>query len=331
MRQLLVIQIVTAIIAIVMAACGHSDTFVVNGTIEGNPTMNIRVIYTMRGQVYTGVTAATDGKFSFKAAAPDTAIVELYDNDYALLGRFLTINGEDINLSLSRSPYRLTVEGNEIAQRWATFLSENADALQADDARHNAVIAKYIEANPADEVSTLLLITEYNVALSDSAAVQAQQLWQTVQWKPVGLTSAFAMQLNAAADTAAHAAVDSLRYLRSGNTHAVFVAADHPLTLITISSERDGRDSTLAMLRRIKAKGGRLADGRAVYVLDLSIDTDTLEWSRSLRRDSATWQRGWLHGGIAHPALRALSIPSVPYYILLDSAGTQLRRSPAPF
>ena len=331
MRKLVVIQIVIAVVAIVMAACGHSDTFVVSGTVEGAPTMNIRVIYTMRGQIYTGVTAATEGKFSFKAAAPDTAIVELYDNDYALLGRFLTVNGEDITLSLSRSPYRLAVEGNEISQRWAAFLSENAEALQADDAQHNAVIAKYIEANPADEVSTLLLITEYNVALSDSAAMQAQQLWQAVQWKPMGLTAAFAMQLNAAADTAGHAALDSLRYLRSGNTHAVFVAADHPLTLLTFSSERQGRDSTLTMLRRIKDNRGRLADGRAVYVLDISVDNDTLDWSRSLHRDSATWQRGWLHGGIAHPTLRALNIPTIPYYILLDSAGTQLRRSPTPF
>ena len=327
MRKILVIQIVIAAIALLMAACGHSDTFVVNGTIEGAPTMNIRVIYTMRGQVFTGVTAATDGKFSFKAAAPDTAIVELYDNDYALLGRFLTVNGEDINLSLTRSPYRLTVEGNDISQRWAKFLSDNAEALQAADGRHNAVIAKYIEANPTDEVSTLLLITEYNVALSDSAAMQAQQLWQTLRWKPAGLTASFAMQLTAVADTAGHCTLDSLRYLRSGNTHATFVAADHPLTLIAISSERQGRDSTLATLRRIKDNRNRLPDGRPVYILDLSIDTDTLDWSRSLRRDSATWQRGWLHSGPANPTLRRLHIPTAPYYILLDSAGTQLLRT----
>lgn len=331
MRKLLVIQIVIAVVAIMMTACGHSDTFMVNGSVEGAPTMNIRVIYTMRGQVFTGVTAATAGKFSFKAAAPDTAIVELYDNDYALLGRFITVNGEDISISLSRSPYRLTVEGNDISHRWAKFLGENAEALQAGGAHHNEVIAKYIESNPADEVSTLLLITDYNMALSDSASMEAQRLWQTLQWKPAGLTSAFAMQLNAVADTTGRCAVDSLRYLQSGNTHATFIAADHPLTLITISSERQGRDSALTLLRRIKDNRGRLADGRAVYVLDISVDNDTLDWSRSLRRDSATWQRGWLHGGIAHPALRAMAIPTIPYFILLDSAGTQLRRSPSPF
>lgn len=331
MKKLLVIQIVIAVVAILMAACGHSDTFVVDGSIEGNPTMNIRVIYTTRGQILTGVTAATEGKFSFKASVPDTALVELYDNDYKLLGRFVTTNGEDITLKLTNSPYKLTVEGNELSQRWAKLLGEKIDSLQADDYVRNRFIANYIQEHPADQLSTLLLITEYNIALSDSAALTAQQLWQTVQWKPVGLTASFALQLNSHAEATERAAIDSLRYLRSGNTHTTFTAADHPLTLITFSTERDGRDSVLAMLRRIHADRNRLSDGRTVYLLDISVDTDTLDWSRTLRRDSAEWQRGWLHGGIANPQVRALSVPSIPYYILVDSTGTQLRRSTSPF
>lgn len=330
MNKPLIIHIINLVLAIALSACGHSDTFVVDGSIEGNPTMNIRVVYTMNGQIYTGVTAATNGKFSFKAAAPDTAIVELFDNDYALLGRFITVNGQDISLNLTRSPYNLSIEGNDLSTRWASFLSENSDALQASPKQHNDVIAKYIEANPTDQLSTLLLITDFNIANSDADVLRAQQLWQDIQWKPLGLTAAFALQLNAIAPSDQRKPIKTLRYLRSGNTHATFNASDHPLTLITFSTERDGRDSTLTLLRRIKNNSGRLADGRAVYILDISLDTDTLEWSRTLRRDSATWQRGWLHGGIANPQIRHASIPSIPYYILIDSTGLQLTRTPAP-
>jgi hypothetical protein len=82
------------------------------------------------------------------------------------------------------------------------------------------------------------------------------------------------------------------------------------------------RDSILEQLRHIAL---HRSAGRFDMV-DFSVDSDTLVWKRSIVTDSATWTQGWVAGSISGQALAKLGIPTVPYFIVVDSAGRQVWR-----
>ena len=152
-------------LALVLTCCTDNEQFRVNGVIEGNPTINLRVAYYADGAYQTQITAAREGKFEFYGSSRQPTVVEIYDYEYRLLGRVYAANGQTLDVKLARSnPYDLSVDGNETAKAWADFLRANADSLRADNAKANDIIGRYIAANPASTVSTLLLLTSFDSA-----------------------------------------------------------------------------------------------------------------------------------------------------------------------
>ncbi len=157
--------LISILIAVAAAACNDHDQFRISGTIEEEPTMNIRVGYYADGVYRTLITVSEKGAFEFYGSSRQPTVVEIYDYEYRLLGRVYAANGQTLDVKLARSnPYHLTVDGNETAKAWADFLRANADSLRADNAKANNIIGRYIAANPASTVSTLLLLTSFDSA-----------------------------------------------------------------------------------------------------------------------------------------------------------------------
>ena len=61
-------------------------------------------------------------------------------------------------------------------------------------------------------------------------------------------------------------------------------------------------------------------------VVDLWLDADTLMWNRAFRSDTIPWQQAWVPGSVAGSAMAPLGIPTLPYFIVTDTAGRQLWR-----
>ncbi len=261
--------IISILIAIAAAACTDHDQFRISGTIEEEPTMNIRVGYYADGVYRTLITVSEKGAFEFYGSSRQPTVVEIYDYEYRLLGRVYAANGQTLDVKLARSnPYDLSVDGNETAKAWADFLRANADSLRADNAKANDIIGRYIAANPASTVSTLLLLTSF-----DSAA------------EPLMADSLLGL---IAPEARPSALTDGYNYLLQ---RVVAETADEPVLPFRYMTRSDSRD-----------------------------------WKHSVSPDSAKWEQGWTPGGIASPGLERLAIPSVPYFIVCDSTGTQLYR-----
>ena len=62
---------------------------------------------------------------------------------------------------------------------------------------------------------------------------------------------------------------------------------------------------------------------------DVELDIDTPAWRRITRPDSAGWIQAWLPGGTASRGIDSLAVPSLPYFIVADSTGSQLLRTPS--
>ncbi len=89
------------LLALMATACGDSEQFAIEGTVEDAPAINLRVVYYSNGKVFSGVTATTEGKFRFTGVAPKRALVEIFDNDYRLMCRTVASNGDMLEVKLN--------------------------------------------------------------------------------------------------------------------------------------------------------------------------------------------------------------------------------------
>lgn len=311
--------LLTVLLALLAAACSNSEQFRVNGTIEGKPTLNLRATYYADGTLRNVITACREGEFEFFGTARNPAILEITDYDYRPLARLLVRNGETYKVTIDMSDrFKTTADGNDITRRWTAFLRDNADALRNDNRK---TIADYIAAHPADMLSTLLLTTEYRI----DDAVEADSLMAAIdpEARPSFITESFNFMLQRLVNERALAPVDTLHFF-DGHDNLKSIVAEKPHTLVVLSEHSPYRtDSLLPVLRRLAKRHGE----KSLAIADISLDTDTLEFKRSVRTDSATWKQGWLPGGVAASGIASLGIPSLPFFIVCDSTGMQLLRT----
>jgi hypothetical protein len=307
--------------AVLMAACSSDEQFRVSGTVEGNPTMNMRAGYYADGVYKTVITAVREGKFEFTGIAPQPTVLELMDYDYHPLVRLYVKNGDTYDVRMNvQDIYDVDISGNSECSRWSAFLRNNAEKLRKDA---NNTIAAYIDAHRDDIVSTLLLMTSFDAS---EAAEEADSLMSLIapEARPSSVTEAYMYVLDRLVSEAAMSPVLPMKYIDSKDSLQSFNPSRQGMTLISVSRQSDyRRDSIVPALRRLSKEH----NSKKLAIIDFSLDNDTAAWKRAARADSATWKQGWAAGGLASMPLKALGLPSVPYAVVCDSAGVQLLRT----
>lgn len=308
--------------AVSLWSCGDSESFTIEGTVDGNATLNLRFIYYSNNTLVRGLTAARDGKFEYKGVAPTPTIVEILDNDYRPLGRLFVVNGEHIECALTRNaPNAIKVSGSDVSERWADFLNDNADELNSSKA--NNIIEKYVSAHPDDIVSTLLMLTSYDAS---SNALMADSLMSSInpEMRPSTIVAGFNALLQRLVSDSATEPISTITCLNMKDSLVSIDPSARPLSLIVLRDNASGRqDSIISAMKRLSGKTKR----KSLQIIDVSLDKDTVVWHKSVRPDSADWHQMWAAGSLASPGLEKLGIPTVPYFIVTDSTGVQLLRT----
>lgn len=307
-----------------VVACTNNEQFRVNGVIEGNPTINLRVGYYADGAYRTQITAARDGEFEFFGTSRQPAIVDIYDYDYRLLGRLYARNGQTLDVKLARSnPFDISIEGDEISSQWADFLRANADSLQAGGIAANNVVARYIDTHRDNVLSTLLLTTAFDSSVQPELADSLLAMIEPTA-RPSALTDGYNYLLQRVVAETASEPVLPLKYLDGKDSVRTFRPEDSAYSIILMSDADSWRtDSVVPLIRRIKkAKNKNLA------LVDLGLDPDIGEWKRYTVPDSADWTQAWVPGGPVAASVERLAVPRLPFYVVCDSTGAQLLRTP---
>ena len=303
-----------------MAACSDSEQFRVNGSIEGKPTMNLRVGYYANGAYQSMITAAREGEFEFFGRSPQPALLEITDYDYRPVARLMVRDGETYEINVDPSDrYAVNITGSDVNSRWSSVLRDNKEALRADA---NAFVAGYVQQHPADMVSSLLLLTEFN---SSRDAVLADSLLAMIApaARPAALTEGYNYLLQRLVTSTAQGKVMPVKYFDRRDSLRTFRPSSSPYSLIAMSTQSRFRaDSVVPALRRLN----RIKD---LQIVDFSLDADTSEWKRGTLPDSAAWKQGWGAGGIASMGIDRLGVPSLPFFVVCDSAGAQIYRGAA--
>ena len=141
--------LLAALAALVLSACSDSGKFTIKGHIDGNPSMNLYVMYYDGTAVRSTVTVARAGAFEVEGASKRPAIVEFLDNEYRVLGRIVASNGDKVECMLSRTnPYKIKATGNKALEEWSGFSFANADALNRGGKAANDLIERFIATHP---------------------------------------------------------------------------------------------------------------------------------------------------------------------------------------
>lgn len=324
--KLCVACIIALVFALSLNSCSDDSRFVVRGTTPGTENMNLRFGYNSPEGYRSGVVAVREGKFEFAGVSSRPTLVEMFEHDYTPLGRLYLVNGDNVECVLSRGvPEAIKIAGSPVNERWAAFLNGKADVLRSPDG--NAAVAAYVCDHPDDIISTILLVTQYDVRLNP---LQADSLLALIApaARPEFLAGDFAYLLGRVAGESTHAPVDSIAYVGDDKRVASLATAGRKATVYLFTDDEAQRpDSVLEAIIRIASKKG-------VAVADIYLSPDTMAWRRMIRServkgvDDSSWRRGWLPGSLGAPQLQRLGVVGLPFALVCDSTGAQICRTP---
>lgn len=316
-------RILTYIIAIILlGSCTDNEQFRVNGTIEGKPSMNLRIAYISDGAYRLAVTAAREGEFEFFASSRQPTLVEITDYEYRPLARLYAANGETFEIKVDRAkPYEATVKGNEITERLSSAYRNNAAAFSAGGDEANDAVAAYVSANPNDIVSTLLLLTVYDASRN---ALAADSLLAKISpdARPGALVESFNVLLQRQVSDEALGAIKPIRYAARHDSIKTFDPADKPISLIVLDRAGDYRRDSVAPALDKLTQGKK--SKRKIQVLEL--DQEPYGSTVTGAPDTLHWAVGRIPGGLAGIGIEHLGISEEPFFIVCDSVGAQIYR-----
>lgn len=304
---------------ITFAACKEDSKMVIKGEMTDGKDVTLHLVMHYPDRVVDEVIATRQGSFEFTAPAKETGdvMVEVFSHSYRLLGVVMVDNSLKVTMKIdAQNPTRFSADGNEFNRAYSDFLADNRENIENRNAEAvNAAVAAYIRHNPESKVATVLMTTIYDASLNPA---EAAKLFNCISedarpdYIAVGYSDLVAGIGKAKADT-----VEAVTLLSSKDSLVRLDPTEYRATFIAFSTDDPERgDSIKTTLREVSRRAGRRG-----LVVDHLLSSDTLSWKRQLRRDTATWISVWSGMGVSSPGADRFAIPSLPYFVVADSAG----------
>lgn len=323
-----IIAAIALIASIALVSCSDSDSFSVEGRIEGVNAQSVTLTYYAVGGLKSTTLSANGGSFSFsgKTAHPSLAVLTVAPENVRI-ATFVVQNGDRITIDASLDdPLVTTIKGNSASEETSGWVKKNAETLKSrNEVKINQAVAEYVRKNPSKLSSTAILtgffIPEGNEAMADSLfSMLNREVRQTEMTRAFNTVIASYLGMQ----TKAPVPYLSLYERRDSIVHINMLR--HSLTLLCIVDDsRHSRDSIVPHLRELTDSFPK----RRLLAVEISTAPDSASWRTSIGRDSVVWPQMWALGSVSAEPLRKLNIVRVPYFIVSDSTGKPIYRGPS--
>lgn len=320
--------LVIMLLGVVMTGCGNDDEFVINCRIKDLGDKGVEMVYFNRGLQRVSF-HPDDGKVTLRGSSPDLTPVEVFTLDNRLLFTCVAKNGDELEVKLDPSKVgAISIEGNDISEQYAKFISTNAETLvnTRDAAGINALITKEVTAHPDRISSALILMTMFHAPGYEMLADSLIHIL-VPEARPSALMKSFAALVGEQVSTSARGNVRGMTFhtgrdtVNGHDTIVRFMPTFHSYGLLVFVSDHKSDTITNRLNELIKDY-----HRRRLEIMELSFQSDSATWRRSIRIDSAKWTQAWVPGGNAASQIRNLAVPTTPFFIVTDSLGKQLYR-----
>ncbi len=308
--------------ALLLLACGHKE-FVIKLHIKDLGSESVTALFYDGNGVRSVTLSAHGGNLQVTGESSTPVLVEVKRSNGLTLAWVLAKNGDKIQIDADMQK----------PGEWTTKGSADNDSLAAVSAR----LIPLQRRGDAQAIRRALtsLVREHPDAPWVTAALM---LYMPLEGRPQDARTLFARMAESARPESLLAGYPAILAQNAGPTGeerriAPFtvmgekdsllsiVPTAHPYTLLLFS----GINTPDSLRRSLLEVRKKFATER-LNIIETQVWGDTLDWRRHLRKDSATWKRGWAHGGVGHPGLRRIAIPHVPFLVLTDSTGKQIYR-----
>lgn len=321
------ICIISVFVAILFGSCTKNE-FKLVGELEGAGTQNIRVIYYASddkgGYVVDDVVPIVNGSFEYNGICRHPSVVWLFRSDRTLLNLLYVERGDEMKIKGAiEKPFGWAVEGNELQEKLSAWQQDNENLLMSGDAMTTSRQAlKYIESNPNDKLSTLLLLVYYT-----NADNRLTEYWSTLteEAKDEFLLNAVSGERKYMLGETMVKKVRPMQLVSIGDSMTILNPTKSALSVLYFW--RNGEDNHSKYIGILKQLSKKYEEEKRLKIADINFDIDTLSWHESIEKDSIEeWDRMWSVGGEMNRSIYQLRLPYTPYFVLLDSVGHQLYR-----
>lgn len=311
------------IFGILLSSCGDESEFRIAGEIKGMGTQNIKIVYCADGAVRESRAIVIDGKFSVVGNAPEPTFVEIQTSNGILLGHLMVKNGETVECKLENgNRYNVSFDGNEISEKWGKFLTDNYDVFSSENNdKKNELIAQYVSTHKDDLTSTALMLAEYYCPDNE---MTADSIFRTISEtaRPQALVEGYETMFAHVNSATSRNNILPMKIYCKEDTMMTYNPALSSYSIMAFTDNKEARDSIIPKFK----KWSNEYKSRRLSIIDVSLVTDTAMWKRIIRKDSAEWSQCWALGSVRAKSIERLSIPRLPYFIVVDSTGKQLYR-----
>lgn len=307
---------------ILLAACSAGDSFKIEGLVEGQPNVELRVVYTDDNGNFVQTVLMSDekGRFSMSGNAFEKGIVEIYSRDNGLVALLVAENGDKIQVKIRPATREVEARGNKGSEQIAEWLTANKEAIAAHDYDAvNKAVLKFTGDNPDSEAGPALLLTMFstrgNETLADSIATRfvERELLSTQM-------NTYLDQLRNQVSAAAETRLRSMKFRNLKDSLVNWDAYKARVSLLAFERHPHEilRDTLMSLHRDINRK--------RLELIEVSLTADSAAWKRMFEGDSARWARVWTPGMAGAPAWEQIRPPYTPFYVVADSTGKVLYR-----
>ena len=308
-----------------LMACGKNEfTLIFDMSQEITDNYNVTYYATDNkgGLTIQAVASVRDGKCELGGVTKLPTLVYITQRNsklplivYATKGSKIKISGDNAN------PLQWLVEGNEINNELSDWRLKNKDLLLKNDADSiNVAIGNYIENNPENPVSTLLMLCYYNRKVNERG-------YNTLMGQLKGNARNSEWSLLAARSDHLYnfytypARLESL-VMRSDKegSDTLLINQKDPVLLLFWQTGYSERKSLIDSLKVLEKE---LPDS-ALIIADICIDADSVAWKNAMKKDSLeNIKRFWAPMGLADVAVTKFKVKTLPYFIVFDKDGNQ--------
>ncbi|MCM1029120.1 MAG: hypothetical protein NC342_05240 [Pseudoflavonifractor sp.] len=320
MRHILIYILIAAATAMA-GGCSKADHFTIDGETQGDEPLTM--MWHDGSQMHETHLAPLDGSFRIKGSAPDYALVWLMDESERPLVSVIARDGDHLRVEIDRNePLNSRARGNDVTEQLDAWIHDNAPALATMDASAiNAAVEAFIAENPSSPASTALLTNYFRSMGSEATADSLLRLLQP-EARSKALLGSWPALLASRLTLDASGTIGPRSLPGPKGKRIRLYPRDATLTLIAFGTPQGRReaDSAVATLRDLTTRYPR----RRLQALEVSSYADSSTWAMNVAADTAAaWDITWTPGATADRQWRNYAIPTLPYFIIADSTGTQ--------
>ena len=241
---------------------------------------------------------------------------------YAERGDEIKVEGEGNDMAA------WNVTGNRLSERWSEWRRQaypKKDNLKD----FEESIGEYVRSNPKDELSAILMLTEWNRRENPEGFVK---LWNSINKgargqqlvEMCGVADLLGVEFITTAEGNLEYAKDPKKkslVLRSRDNGIDTLKFDKASILYFYSDNNAARREAVDSL---KALARTYSDSSKRVVADIYMDSDSMTWVNAIRRDSLKGVvRAWQPRGIAEEDMVKMGVTRLPWLIVKDKGGKE--------